>query len=215
MSSISFTRTPTPGRPGPALSEAQADVSAPSASAHEPRGSCPPARLSSHLGGPEPRESDAGLEKGRSSTINRSKSSTAKGSDQTEGRGCRTHWTEKGEQSPHWGPGHLSRQPSATVNLPQSLADSKKSTPTWMHGGKSIPASVLDPRHQDAFPWKQLPEDEASSGPRVADPHIVRRAPCPTPGPEVNRLPPGCTLAGLISDPRFFPLHHLLFIICP
>ena len=54
--SISFTCTPTPGRPGPALSEAEADVSAPSTRAHESRGSCPPTRPSSHLGGPEPRE---------------------------------------------------------------------------------------------------------------------------------------------------------------
>ena len=80
VSNISLTCTPTLRRPGPALSEAQADVRAPSASAHEPRDSCPPARLSSHLGGPEPQESDAGLEKGQSSTMNRSKSSIAKGS---------------------------------------------------------------------------------------------------------------------------------------
>ncbi|CAI9162585.1 unnamed protein product [Rangifer tarandus platyrhynchus] len=100
VSSISLTRTPMPGCPEPALSEAQADVCAPSASAHEPQGSCPPARLSSHLGGPEPRESDAGLERGRSSTINRSKYSTAKGSDQTEVRGYRTHWTEREDRAP-------------------------------------------------------------------------------------------------------------------
>lgn len=52
--SIGLTCTPTPGRPGPALSEAEAGVSAPSARAHEPRGSLPPTRPSSHLGGPEP-----------------------------------------------------------------------------------------------------------------------------------------------------------------
>lgn len=52
--SIGLTCTPTPGRTGPALSEAEAGVSAPSARAHEPRGNCPLTRPSSHLGGPEP-----------------------------------------------------------------------------------------------------------------------------------------------------------------
>lgn len=66
--SISLTCTPTPGRPRPALSEVEADVSAPRARAHEPRGSCPPARPSSQLGGPEPRESDPGLKYGQSPT---------------------------------------------------------------------------------------------------------------------------------------------------
>ena len=46
----------------------------------------------------------------------------------------------------------------------------------------------------------------------MADPHRSEEGPCPTPGSEVNRLPPGHTLAGLTSDLMFFPLHHLLFI---